>query len=282
MKIGKYTLHEVRSGYIGLDGGAMFGVVPKPLWEKTNPADEQNRVTLSTRCLLLKSSGKNILIDTGIGGFWEDKFKQIYRVEYKSLLETSLEENGIKPEEISDVILTHLHFDHTGGSTKLSDGKWIPAFPNAKYHVQKKHFEWAINPSERDKASFVQNRFMPLIEHGVLNFIDGENSFDDEIEFIIINGHTPGQQMVKISDTSNTLLYCGDLMPFSSHIPVPYVMGYDLQPIVTVEEKKKILPRAAAEGWKLYFEHDPYFAMATVAKSDKGFTAKEKFELLEQ
>lgn len=146
--------------------------------------------------------------------------------------------------------------------------------------MQKKHFEWAINPSERDRASFVHNRFLPLVENGMLNFIDGPGQFDDEIEFLIINGHTFGQQMVKVSDTSNTLLYCGDLMPFASHIPVPYVMGYDLQPIVTVDEKKNILPRVVAEDWKLYFEHDPFFAMATVAKSDKGFIAKEKFEKL--
>jgi len=280
MKIGKYTLHEIEAGYIGLDGGAMFGVVPKPLWEKTNPPDELNRVTLNTRCLLLKSESRNILIDTGIGDNWEEKFKQIYRVDYKNMLLPSLAKSGITPEQITDVILTHLHFDHTGGSTKLEEGKWIPAFPNAKYHVQKKHFEWAINPSERDRASFVQNRFLPLVENGMLNFIDGPGQFDDEIEFLIINGHTFGQQMVKVSDTSNTLLYCGDLMPFSSHIPVPYVMGYDLQPIVTVEEKRNILPRAVAENWKLYFEHDPFFATATVAKSNKGFTAKEKFEKL--
>lgn len=280
MKIGKYTLHEVETGFIGLDGGAMFGVVPKPLWEKSNPCDELNRVTLNTRCLLLKSSSRNILIDTGIGDGWEDKFKQIYRVEYSSILSESLKNAGAGFEGITDVILTHLHFDHTGGSTKLESGKWIPAFPNAKYYVQKKQFDWAINPSERDRASFVQNRFLPLIENGVLTLIDGNNQFDDEIEFLIINGHTFGQQMVKISDSSKTLLYCGDLMPFSSHIPVPYVMGYDLQPIVTVNEKREILPRAAAEEWMIYFEHDPYYAAAKVTKNEKGFFAKEKFEKL--
>lgn len=280
MKIGKYTLHEIETGFIGLDGGAMFGVVPKPLWEKTNPCDELNRVTLNTRCLLLKSNDRNILIDTGIGDNWEDKFKHIYRVEYSNILSESLKKSGTSFEQITDVILTHLHFDHTGGSTKLENGKWIPAFPNAQYHVQKKHFDWAINPSERDRASFIQNRFMPLIENGVLNLIDGENRFDDEIEFILINGHTFGQQMVKISDSSNTLLYCGDLMPFSSHIPIPFIMGYDLQPIETVNEKRMILPRAVAEEWKIYFEHDPFFAVATVSKNEKGFFAKEKFEKL--
>ncbi len=281
MKIGKYTLHEVQTGYIGLDGGAMFGVVPKPLWEKTNPCDDTNRVTLDTRCLLLKNGERQILIDTGIGDFWEDKFKQIYRVEYSNILNDSLKRAGTSAEQITDVILTHLHFDHTGGSSKMENGKWVPAFPNAMYYVQKKHFDWAINPSDRDRASFIQNRFLPLIENGVLTLIDGNNEFDDEIEFLPINGHTFGQQMVKISDGSNTLLYCGDLMPFSSHIPLPYVMGYDLQPIVTVDEKRGILQRAVAEEWKLYFEHDPYFAVATAAKTDKGFVHKEKFKTLD-
>ncbi len=280
MKIGKYTLHEVETGYIGLDGGAMFGVIPKPMWEKTNPSDALNRVTLDTRCLLLDGGGRKILIDTGIGEGWEDKFKQIYRLEYKNVLAESLKKAGVSFDDIIDVILTHLHFDHTGGSTKLENGKWVPAFPNAQYHIQKKHFDWAINPSERDRASFIQNRFMPLIENGVLNLIDGDNQFDDEIEFMIINGHTYGQQMVKISDPGSTLLYCGDLMPFSSHIPLPYIMGYDLQPVVTLNEKKSVLPRAVAENWILYFEHDPYFAAATVAKTDKGFIAKERFEKL--
>ena len=281
MKIGKYYIYEISAGLIGLDGGAMFGVVPKPLWEKTNPADELNRVTLNTRCLLLKSGNRNILIDTGIGDAWDEKFKQIYRVEYKSTLPGSLLNNGVDPSSITDVILTHLHFDHTGGSVKNENGKWIPAFENAKYHVQKKHFEWAINSSERDRASFIQNRFMPLIENSVLNLIDGQNEFEDGIEFIKINGHTIEQQMIKISDSSTTLLYCGDLFPFASHIPAPYIMGYDLQPLITLNEKKAILARAEAENWLLVFEHDPYFAAATVAKGDKGYFAKEKFERLQ-
>jgi len=282
MKIGKYTIHEVETGCIGLDGGAMFGAVPKPIWEKTNPADESNRVTLNTRCLLLKNGGRNILIDTGIGDYWDDKFKQIYRIDYSNTLASSLMKYNVSFEQITDVILTHLHFDHTGGSTKLENGKWIPAFPNASYYVQKTQFEWGINPSEKDRASFVQNRFVPLIENGVLNLIDGENQFDDEIEFIVINGHTFGQQIVKISDASSALLYCADLMPFVSHIPAPYIMGYDLQPIVTLNEKKNIIPRAIAEGWKFVFEHDPFYASATAAKSEKGFIVKEKFKNLEQ
>ncbi|MFH1196739.1 MAG: MBL fold metallo-hydrolase [bacterium] len=278
MQIGKYKLHVVETGYFGLDGGAMFGVIPKPLWEKTNPADVANRVTLGARCLLLDSGSRKILIDTGIGDDWDEKFLKIYRVEQeKNILKKSLAVHGVTPDQITDVILTHLHFDHTGGSTELVNGKFVTAFPNAKYHVQKQHYEWAMNPTERDKASFIRDRFVPLHDAGVLNLIDKETHVEDEIELIKINGHTFAQQMVKISDGSNTILYCGDLFPFASHIPLPYVMGYDLQPVITVQEKKTILPRAVDEEWKLVFEHDPFSAAATVQLTDKGYSAKEKF-----
>lgn len=278
MKIGKYELYVVETGSFGLDGGAMFGIIPKPLWSRLNPADEQNRVSLSARNLLLKSDSRIILIDTGIGTDWDEKFQQIYRLDQSANTSfKSLEKLGIKPAEITDVLLTHLHFDHTGGSTYLKDGIWNPAFPNAKYYVQKKHFGWAIAPSDRDRGSFIQNRFMPLHREGLLHFIDGEVSFDDEIEFLIINGHTFSQQIIKIHDSSNTVLYCGDLFPFASHIPIPYVMGYDLQPLVTVQEKKKILPLAIEQNWKLFFEHDPEIIMATVAESQRGFSIDEVF-----
>lgn len=270
MFIGKYKLKAILSGFIGLDGGAMFGIIPKPLWEKTNPADDQNRVTLSTRNLLLIGDDKNILIDTGMGNKWDEKSKYIYRLDPNIELERTLELNGIKPDEITDVLLTHLHFDHTGGSTKLENGKLIPTFQNAKYYVQKKNFEWAMNPSDRDKGSYVKDNFEPLVKEGVLNLVDGDIDFDDNISFKIINGHTFGQQMIKISDSSNTLLYVSDLLPFVSQIKIPYVMGYDLQPLVTIEEKKKYLKLAADENWKLYFGHDPEFAIATVKHSEKG------------
>lgn len=270
MQIGKYKLITIQSGLFRLDGGAMFGIIPKPLWEKTNPADELNRIELSTRNLLLISDDKKILIDTGMGNKWDDKSKNIYNIDPKFDLELTLEQNGIKSDEITDILLTHLHFDHTGGSTKLENGKLIPAFPNAKYYVQKKNFEWALNPSERDKGSYIKENFEPLVKEGVLNLVDGEIDFDENISFRIINGHTFGQQMIKISDSANTLLYVADLLPFVSQIKIPYIMGYDLQPLVTVEEKKKYLKFAADEKWKLYFGHDPNFAIATVKHSDKG------------
>ncbi len=281
MQIGKYKIKTILSGYIALDGGAMFGIIPKPLWVKTNPADELNRVTLSTRNLLLISEDKKILIDTGMGNKWDEKSRNIYRIDPTIELEQTLELNGVKAGEITDVLLTHLHFDHTGGSTKEVNGKLIPAFPNARYFVQKKNFEWALNPSDRDKGSYIKENFEPLVKEGVLNLIDGEINFDENISFRIINGHTFAQQMIKISDSSNTVLYCADLMPFVSQIRIPYVMGYDLQPMITVQEKKKYLQLAADENWYLYFGHDPQFAAATVKHSEKGIILDKTFLDLE-
>jgi glyoxylase-like metal-dependent hydrolase (beta-lactamase superfamily II) len=277
MKIGKYQLNIVETGTFGLDGGAMFGIIPKPLWQRTNPADDSNRITLGARCLLLQNGSKKILIDTGIGKDWDEKFQKIYRVEQsKSSLKASLEKLNVSPDEITDVLLTHLHFDHTGGSTEFVEGKFVPAFSNAKYHVQEEHYNWAVNPSDRDRGSFIKNRFVPLYEESVLKLWKGEEKFDDEIEFLLINGHTFAQQMIKLSDSSNTILFCGDLLPTSSHIPIPYVMGYDIQPLITVKEKQNYLPRAVDENWKIFFEHDPETIMATVQKTDKGFSVKER------
>ncbi len=280
MKIGKYNIHTVNSGYFYLDGGAMFGIIPKPLWEKTNPADEANRIKLATRNLLLVSDDKKILIDTGLGNKWSKKLSEIYRIEQDVYtLNSSLAKLSVKPENITDVLLTHLHFDHTGGSTEMIDGKLVPAFKNAKYYVSKKNFDWAMNPSERDKGSYVKDNFLPLFENGVLYFFN-DKLFDDEIDLIEVNGHTFGMQLIKISDSANTILFCADLFPFTSHIPLPYVMGYDLQPLLTVEEKKQILLKVVDENWKLCFEHDPFYPFATVEKTETGFRVKEKFNEL--
>lgn len=280
LKIGKYTVVEIKTGTFGLDGGAMFGIIPKPLWERTNPADEKNRITLGARCLLLQSDNKNILVETGIGNGWDEKFEKIYRIDQSDNdLFNSLKEKGIEHEDITDVILTHLHFDHVGGSIIFENGKAIPAFPNAKYHIQKEHFEYSQNSSDKDKGSFIKNRFIPLAEEGVLAPTN-DLQFDDEIEFIKVDGHTISQQLIKLSDSSQTYLYAADLIPFYSQIPVPYLMGYDIQPLKTVEEKKNYLSRAVKEDWKLIFGHDPKVAMATVQKTEKGFIHKELFESL--
>lgn len=282
MKIGKYELHSLESGSLMLDGGAMYGVVPKPLWERSSPADEKNRIKLTTRHLLLISNDKKILIDTGSGKNWDEKFKRIYAVDTSAHdMFPELSKFGIKREEITDVIITHLHFDHIGGAVLFEGNRIVPAFPNATYHIQKKQFEWGLNPSDRDKASYFKDRYVPLAEEGILNRIEGETNFDDDIELLVMEGHTFSQQIVKISDSSNTLLYCGDLIPLSSHINPPYIMGYDLQPLVTLEEKKKLLPKAVEENWILFFEHDPEIAAATIVKSDKGYAIKESYKVIQ-
>lgn len=277
LKIGKYTVEEIKTGTFALDGGAMFGIIPKPLWEKTNPPDEKNRIQLGARCLLLQSDSKKILLETGIGNGWDDKFNSIYKVnQSENNLFISLKEKGITPSDITDVILTHLHFDHVGGAVIFEDGKPLPTFPNANYFVQKEHFEYSQNPSEKDKGSFIKNRFLPLVEHGVLKTIN-DTQFDDEIEFIIVNGHTVSQQLIKLSDGNQTYLYAADLIPFYSQIPVVYLMSYDIYPLKTIAEKNKYLSLAVEEDWKIIFGHDPNIALATVQQTDKGFAHKELF-----
>jgi glyoxylase-like metal-dependent hydrolase (beta-lactamase superfamily II) len=171
MKIGKYDITTLETGTFALDGGAMFGIIPKPLWETTNPADDKNRITLKAKCMLMRSDNKIILVDTGMGSFWDEKFQKIYDVDQSdNTLLNSLKKYNLAPSDITDVIITHLHFDHTGGSTVFENGKWIPAFPKAKYHVQKKHFRLATNPTDKDRGSFIRERFMPLAEEGVLEF----------------------------------------------------------------------------------------------------------------
>lgn len=275
MRIGKYEVISIKSGLFRLDGGAMFGVVPKVLWNKLNPADDLNRINLTTRSLLLISDQRKILVDTGLGNKFDEKFKNIYAIENLPI-DVALIKKGINPEEITDVIITHLHFDHTGGSTKIENDRIIPTFLNAKYYIQKSHFDWALNPSDKDRASFIKQDFLPLKEFNQIVFTDGDFKLDDEIEILISNGHTPNQQHLKVSDGSTTLFYCGDLIPTSAHIPYPYVMSYDLYPLTTIEEKKRILPQAFEENWILFFEHDPFVSSVTLSEGKKGFEIREK------
>lgn len=281
MQIGDYKLTSIISGYFKLDGGAMFGIIPRPLWEKTNAPDSLNRIKLTTRNLLLQKEGRNILIDTGMGNKWDEKSKSIYDIDQETTsLQSELLKAGLTLDDITDVILTHLHFDHTGGSTSLVDGKLGPTFPSAKYYVQKQNLEWALKSTEKDRGSYIKDNFIPLVEAGILDLIDGNSRFDDNIEFIVVNGHTFGQQLIKISDSGNTLLYCCDMFPTASHIPLPYIMGYDLQPLVTLTEKKNLLQKAVDENWKLFLEHDPDTTIVTVSRTDKGFTAGNRFNEL--
>lgn len=281
MKIGNYNLHSVQTGLFKLDGGAMFGVVPKPLWQKTNPSDPENRIDMCTRALLLESNSKKILIDNGIGYKLSEKLNKIYDVNYSEYtLENSLKKLNLTKEDITDVILTHLHFDHAGGSTYYDEERNLkPSFPNAVYHVQKKQFEWALNPSERDRASFFPENYKPLEAMKVLNQIDGEYKFDSEITLLPVNGHTSNMQLIKISDGENTMLYLADLIPTAGHIPAPYIMGYDLFPLTTLDEKKKYLMEISDNNWTVFFEHDPYNECAKIGKGEKGYFLKERFNL---
>jgi len=229
--------------------------------------------------LFLDNGKKKILIDTGIGHKLSNKVNEIYAVDFSEFtLLDSLKKINVKPEDITDVILTHFHFDHAGGSTYYNKEKQLEiTFPNAVHYVQKKHYEWAINPTERDKASFIQNNFQLLFDKKVINQIDGEFRFDDFISLLPVNGHTRNMQIVKISDKKNTLLYSADLIPMSAHVPLPYIMGYDLYPLVTLEEKRFYIGEAVKNDWVIIFEHDPFLQSAKIGLSDKGFFVKESF-----
>lgn len=282
MRIGNYILHPIETGRFALDGGAMFGVVPKNLWNKTNPADEQNRITLAMRCLLLISDdGRKILIDNGVGHKYNDKFAALYRVDHSQYsLDKSLSALNLSTDDITDAVLTHLHFDHAGGSTKTdAAGNVVPTFKNAQYYVQKKHYEYGLNASEKDRASFLKPDFMPLIDTGKLILVENGDGLFPHVRFFIAHGHSPHQQLPIISDGKTTIFFCGDLMPTKTHVAVPYVMAYDNQPLITIDEKKKILTQAIDDRWFLFFEHDPETAMGTVIKDEKGFRFGEQIDL---
>ncbi len=289
LKIGPYKTKPVPTGVFGLDGGAMFGTVPKILWEKTNPADAHNRIAMEARALLLDGGpGQRVMIDCGIGRDFifkygeklGPKFAEMYNVSDSAGVEKSLNSYGLKLEDIDHVILTHLHFDHAGGATTEKDGKLVPTFPKAKYYVQRANLETARKPNLREKASYYSANFEPLNEAGVLTILDGpvENLLPG-ISVRTSDGHTVGQQIVLVSDAENTLVYCGDLIPTSTHIRLPWVMGYDLQPLVLMEEKRELLTPAAKGNWYLFFEHDPYMDAARVEETKGDFAVRERVTL---
>lgn len=281
MRIGDYQLHSIETGEFALDGGSMFGVVPKVLWEKKIPADEKNRITLRLRSLLISGKGKHILVDDGIGMKDDKKIKDIYKIDHTRFnLEKSLSQHKLACKDITDVILTHFHFDHAGGSTKIDEnGKLVPTFPNATYYIQRKNLEWAHSPSERDQASFTNANFEPLIKAKLLKELEGSKELYPGIEILVVNGHTIAQQIIKISDKKNTLLYCGDLIPTSAHIHIPWNMSYDNNPLVTLKEKKNILEKAVKENWILFFEHCPNIAACYIIKTNKGFKCGKEVNL---
>jgi len=280
MKIGQYEVFTIETGYVSLDGGAMFGVVPKTLWERINPADERNRIQLALRTMVIKDDQRTILVDAGIGYKMNDKLSDIYNVDHSvHNLKSGLAEKGITPEDITDVIVTHLHFDHVGGATYYKSEELNLTFPNAKYHVQGEQWYWANNPSDKDRVSYMPENFKPISDSGKLVELDGPGEIFPGIETLVMYGHTAGMQLPKISDGKTTLLYCADLVPTASHIPLPFIMGYDNNPLITLEEKKRILPQAVKENWILVFEHDPFRAAGTVEKTEKGYRLKEEIKL---
>lgn len=280
MTIGGYRVHAVETGRFGLDGGAMFGVVPKVLWERSDPADQRNRIDMAARALLLVGNGRVILVDTGNGDKMPEKLREIYKIEASSsALRSSLERLGIRPGDVTDVILTHLHFDHAGGATLREGGVLSPTFPNARYHVQREHWEAAHSPTERDQASFFRDDFVPLHERGVLHFTDGDGEILPGVSVEVFYGHTTALQCPVISDDNTTLFYCADLVPLSAHVQLPWIMAYDLRPLVTLEEKRRTLARAAAERWVLFFEHDPRVAAARISHGEKGYVVQERVTL---
>jgi glyoxylase-like metal-dependent hydrolase (beta-lactamase superfamily II) len=279
MTIGDYRLDSIETGSFALDGGAMFGVVPRPMWEKTNLPDSRNRIAMAARALLVRGGGRTILVDTGNGDKYGDKLRDIYAMDtVRQNLAVSLAAHGVTPADVTDVILTHLHFDHAGGSTMRAGDRVVATFPNAVYHVQEDHWDAAQNPTERDRASFFPDDFLPLKQNGQLRLVRGAAEIFPGIRLRIFHGHTTALQAPLITDGTETLLYCADLMPLAAHVSLPWIMAYDLRPLVTLEEKRGILKSATDEGWILFLEHDPRTVAVRVRLTEKGYEPAERVE----
>jgi glyoxylase-like metal-dependent hydrolase (beta-lactamase superfamily II) len=276
--LGAWTVHLLQAGGQRLDGGAMFGVVPKPLWERRIPADARTRIQLGMRCALIEHESGLIIIDSGSGNKESDKFLDIYGIENageggRTMLESALAAAGHKPEDVALVINTHLHFDHGGGNTyRDAEGKVRLTFPNARYVVQRGEYAYATHTNERTAASYFPHNFVPVHEAGRFDFVDGDQEIISGVRVIPTPGHVPHHQGILLTSRGEQAFYLGDLVPTSSHLPLPWIMGYDVEPLVTLETKRFMLKRALEEGWRLIFEHDATVATGRVAHDGKTYS----------
>ncbi len=273
-------LYTINTGNFKLDGGAMFGVVPKTIWNKINPADNNNMCTWAMRCLLIEDGNRLILIDNGIGDKQDEKFFGHYYLHGEDTLEKSLSKYGFGREDITDVILTHLHFDHCGGSIVREGDKLVPAFRNATYWSNERHWKWATQPNEREKASFLKDNILPIEESGQLKLTDSNTGFfSQNIELIHAFGHTDAMMLPKINYKGKTIVFMADLLPSVGHLPIPYVMAYDMFPLTTLNEKKSFLTEALQKEFILFFEHDPAIECCTLQLTEKGIRSKDCFNM---
>ncbi len=273
-------LHTINTGMFKLDGGAMFGVVPKSIWNKLNPADENNLCSWAMRCLLIEDGNRLILVDNGIGDKQDAKFMGHYYLHGDDSLEKSLAAKGFSKDDITDVFLTHLHFDHCGGSVKREGEKLVPAFRNATFWSNERHWNWAVKPNDREKASFLKENILPIQESGQLKFIEKDShSFPEQISVRQVFGHTEAMMLPMTKYKGRTIIYMADLLPSAAHIPLPYVMAYDMFPLTTLNEKKSFLQEALDNDYILYLEHDPKIECCTLQLTEKGIRMKETFRL---
>jgi glyoxylase-like metal-dependent hydrolase (beta-lactamase superfamily II) len=288
------NLYSINTGYFKLDGGAMFGVVPKSIWNKLNPADENNMCTWALRCLLIEEGDRLILIDSGMGDKQDAKFFGHYYLHGEDNINTSLANHGFTKDDITDVIFTHLHFDHCGGGIIRVGDQLIPAFKNATYWSNEKHWQWATQPNDRERASFLKENILPIQESGQLKMVTLSSPQDegnehrlhiqpsgilDELSFILVNGHTAAMMLPVIQLKGKTIVYMADLLPSSAHIPLPYVMAYDMFPLITLQEKKSFLHWAHTNDCILFFEHDPENECCNLQLTEKGIRVKDRFTL---
>jgi len=265
LPLGDFQLDLISAGRFRLDGGAMFGVVPRVLWERVAPPDDRNRIELALHCLLIRDGKRTILVETGMGEKWGPKDRDIYALRSEGGIEAALQRLGVPLESINTVLLTHLHFDHAGGATRLdSGGEAVPTFPNAEYFVQRKEWDLAFDLNERTQASFRRENYEPLARSGQIRLLDGEAEIAPGVSAVPMPGHTPGLQGVLVRAGGSAACFPSDLIPTAAHLPYPYIMGYDLFPLTTLETKKRIISRALAEGWILHLVHEPETPVGTL------------------